>query len=49
MSLPPGLINLDHYTAAAQAMSEMDEHKSLSINLLDDFLNPEERQTAKMR
>ena len=28
MSLPPGLINLDHYTAAAQAMSEMDEHKA---------------------
>ena len=28
MSLPPGLINLDHYTSAAQAMSEMDEHKA---------------------
>ena len=28
MSLPPGLINLDHYTAAAQAMSEMEEHKA---------------------
>ena len=28
MPLPPGLINLDHYTAAAQAMIEMDEHKA---------------------
>ena len=28
MPLPHGLINLDHYTAAAQAMIEMDEHKA---------------------
>lgn len=28
MPLPDGLINLDHYTSAAQAMIEMEQHKA---------------------